>query len=619
MSILETIASPADLRGLSADELQTLIEEIRAFIIDKVSIHGGHLSPNLGVVELTLALHRVFDSPNDRIIWDVGHQAYVHKLVTGRRADFDQLRHTGGLSGYPSRAESPHDFVENSHASTSLSYALGHALSGFPGYTVAVAGDGAMTGGMAYEALNHIAVARPPRLIIVLNDNGRSYAPTVGGIAALANLAHYRFDPRYERTKRVLGRMLRGIPLVGETADELAGRLKDAVKQILEPSTVFDALDLKYTGRIDGHDLALLEETLTIAKTYDRPVVVHVVTEKGSGYKPAIEDELEKLHGVGSFDVATGKALKTELKLTDVAGQAIAEAAARRPDMVGISAAMVSTAGLMQMSQRFPDRVYDTAIAEQHAVTLAAGMAMAGKKPVVAVYSAFLQRGFDQIVADVALHDLPVVFLLDRAGITGPDGPSHHGVFDLSYLRMIPNMVVGAPADATELCAMIETAVDHDGPIAIRYPKGAAVSVPAIPVAPIPIGEAQLLSIGSDVLLVAVGRMVEVAEKAALDLAEKGVSIGVVNARWVKPLDPRILEWASPVTHVVTLEDNVIAGGFGAAVMEAFSSAGLTKEFTCVGVPDQFLPFGSPSDLHEAVGMDAPGVVSRVLALLAKR
>ena len=372
------------------------------------------------------------------------------------------------------------------------------------------------------EALNHIAVARPPRLIIVLNDNGRSYAPTVGGIAALATLAHYRFDPRYERTKRTLGKMLRGIPLVGETADELAGRLKDAIKQILEPSTVFDALDLKYTGRIDGHDIALLEETFEVAKSFDRPVVVHVVTEKGSGYQPAIEDELEKLHGVPSFDVATGKALKSELKLTEVAGKAIAAAADTRPDLIGISAAMVSTAGLLEMAQRHPDRVYDTAIAEQHAVTLAAGVAMAGKKPVVAMYSAFLQRAIDQIVADVALHDLPVVFLVDRAGITGPDGPSHHGVFDLSYLRMIPNMVVGAPADATELCAMIETAVDHDGPIAIRYPKGAAVSVPSIPVAPIPIGEAQLLSPGSQVLLVAVGRMVEVAEKAAVDLQGRG-------------------------------------------------------------------------------------------------
>ncbi len=616
MSILESISSPADLRGLSQDELDELSEEIRSFILDKVSKTGGHLSPNLGVVELTLALHRAFDSPADRFIWDVGHQAYVHKLVTGRTAGFDQLRHTGGLSGYPSREESEHDFVENSHASTSLSYALGHALAGYPGYTVAIVGDGALTGGMAYEALNHIAVTKPPRLIIVVNDNGRSYAPTVGGLAALASLAHYRFDPRYEKTKRTLGRMLRGLPLVGETADELAGRLKDAVKQILEPSTVFDALDLKYTGQIDGHDIALLEETFRTAKSYDQPVVIHVVTEKGNGYQPAIEDELEKLHGIGSFDLATGKELKTELRLSDVAGNALAEAAATRPDLVGISAAMVSSSGLMQMSQRFPERVFDTGIAEQHAVTLAAGMALAGKKPVVAIYSAFLQRAFDQIVSDVALHDLPVAFLIDRAGITGPDGPSHHGVFDISYLRMIPNLVVGVPADATELCAMVETAVDHDGPIAIRYPKGAAVSVPAVPVDSLPIGEAQLLSEGSDVMLVAAGRMVETAEKAAVDLRTKGFSVGVVNARWVKPLDPRIMEWATPARHVVTLEDNVVAGGFGAAVMEAFSTAGMVKDVSCIGVPDLFLPFGSAADIAQMVGLDPDSVVSRVLALL---
>jgi len=617
MSILESISSPADLRALSIEELGTLAEEIRFFILDKVSKTGGHLSPNLGVVELTLALHRVFESPTDRFIWDVGHQAYVHKLVTGRISEFEQLRHTGGLSGYPSREESEHDFVENSHASTSLSYALGHALAGYPGHTIAIIGDGALTGGMAYEALNHIAVTKPERLIIVVNDNGRSYAPTVGGLAALATLAHYRFDPRYEKTKRTLGRMLRGLPLVGETADELAGRLKDAVKQILEPFTVFDALDLKYTGQIDGHDIELLEETFRTARTWDQPVVIHVVTEKGNGYQPAIEDELEKLHGVGSFDLATGKALKSELKLTDVAGKALAEAAATRPDVVGISAAMVTTAGLMQMWQRFPDRVFDTGIAEQHAVTLAAGMALAGKRPVVAIYSAFLQRAFDQIVDDVALHNLPVTFLVDRAGITGPDGPSHHGVFDISYLRMIPNMVVGAPADATELCAMIETAVDHDGPIAIRYPKGAAVSVPSVPVTPLPVGEAQLLSEGSDVILVAAGRMVETAEKAAVDIRTRGHSVGVVNARWVKPLDPRILEWAAPARRVVTLEDNVVAGGFGAAVMEAFAAAGLSKEISCIGVPDRFLPFGSPSDIAQSIGVDPDSVVSRVLALLA--
>ncbi|MCI0425203.1 MAG: 1-deoxy-D-xylulose-5-phosphate synthase [Actinobacteria bacterium] len=615
--MLEDITSPADIRSLDSDQLSDLCEEIRAFIIDKVSKTGGHLSPNLGVVELTLALHRVFDSPQDRLIWDVGHQAYVHKLLTGRSADFGRLRHTGGLSGYPSREESPHDFVENSHASTSLSYALGHALSGYPGWTVAIIGDGAFTGGMAYEALNHIAVTRPERLVIVLNDNGRSYAPTVGGLAALANLAHYRIDPRYERAKRAIGRMLRGIPLVGETADELAGRVKDAFKQILEPATVFDALGLKYTGAINGHDLGLLEETFIQAKTYREPVVVHVVTEKGNGYQPAIEDEEEKLHGVPSFDVATGKALKTELKLTEVAGRALADAAERHPEMTGVSAAMVSTAGLKEMAQRFPDRVFDTGIAEQHAVTLAAGMAMAGKRPVVAIYSSFLQRAFDQIVSDVALHDLDVVFLIDRSGITGPDGPSHHGVFDLAYLRMIPNMNIGAPADAAELCAMIETSVTHHGPLAIRYPKGGAVSVPAIPAEPLSVGVAERLDAGDDVLLVAVGRMVEVAQKVAGDLAEKGVDAGVVNARWVKPLDPRIAEWAAPAGHVVTLEDGVVSGGFGSAVMEMLAGAGVAKPVTTIGVPDRFLPFGAVADLWEAAGMDPDSITRRVLGLVA--
>lgn len=616
--MLESIYQPSDLRLLSHEQLVALSEEIRKFILEKVSKTGGHLSPNLGVVELTLALHRVFESPRDRILWDVGHQAYVHKMVTGRAGQFDSLRHTGGLSGYPSREESAHDFVENSHASTSLSYALGHALAGYDGWTVAVIGDGAFTGGMAYEALNHISVARPKKLIIILNDNGRSYAPTVGGLAALSNLAHYRIDPRYERAKSAIGRMLRGIPLVGETADEMASRMKDAVKQILEPATVFDALDIKYTGAIDGHDIALIEETLEQAKAYDEPVVVHVITEKGNGYQPAIEDEEEKLHGVGAFDLATGKAHKSELKLTDVAGRALAEAAARRPDLVGISAAMISSSGLKQMAHRFPGRVIDTGIAEQHTVTLAAGMAMGGKRPVVALYSSFLQRAFDQIVTDVALHELPVTFLIDRAGITGPDGPSHHGVLDLSYLRMIPNLVIGAPADATELCAMIETAVDHDGPIAIRYPKGGAVSVPALPVEPLEVGRAELISEGSDVLLVAVGRMVEIAEKAAADLAGKGISAGVVNARWVKPLDPRLVEWCEPVDHVVTLEDNVVAGGFGAAVLEALSAAGMAKKTTSIGVPDRFLPFGSAADIMELAGMDPDSVVDRVLVALGQ-
>lgn len=613
--MLPQIRRPSDLRHLTPEQLEELCSEVRAFLIENISRTGGHLSPNLGVVELTVALHRVFDSPHDRLIWDVGHQCYVHKLLTGRQDNFESLRRYGGLSGYPSRDESVHDFVENSHASTSLSYALGHALT-YPDYwTVAIIGDGALTGGMAHEALNHIAVTRPSNLMIVVNDNGRSYAPTVGGLAALASLAHYRLDPRYEWAKRTFGRMLRGLPLVGETADELANRFKEAVKQIVEPSTVFDTLGLKYSGRIDGHDLGLLEETMRRGREFGEPVIVHVLTEKGRGYRPAIDDELEKLHGVSSFDVATGKALKTELKMTDVAGRALLEAARRRPEVMAISAAMISSTGLQEMAEEFPERVIDTAIAEQHTVTLAAGMAMAGKRPVVAIYSSFLQRAFDQVITDVALHNLPVTFLIDRAGITGPDGPSHHGAFDLTYLRMVPNMVVGAPADAVELAGMLESALDHDGPIAIRFPKASVSALPHLPAEPVPIGVWEELSEGDDLLFLAVGRMVEVAQKAAAGLAGKGISCGVVNARWVKPLDPRLAEWVSRYRKVVTIEDNVVSGGFGAAVLEALSATADSGKVTILGLPDRFLPGGSVDELMRELGLDAEGVVRQVGAL----
>jgi 1-deoxy-D-xylulose-5-phosphate synthase len=618
MPLLDRIAQPSDLRALDHGELVELCEEIRSFLLEKISRTGGHLSPNLGIVELTVALHRVFDSPHDRLLWDVGHQAYVHKLLTGRKEGFDALRSFGGMSGYPDPAESPHDWVANSHASTSLSYALGHALAHPDYWTVAVIGDGALTGGMAYEALNHIAVARPSRLLIVVNDNGRSYAPTVGGLAMLAGLAHVRLDPRYEWAKKTTGRILRGLPLVGETADELAMRFKEAVKAMLEPSTVFDTLGLKYSGRIDGHDIPLLEETLERAKEYEEPVVVHVFTEKGSGYAPALQDEVDKLHGVGKFHLATGRPVSTELMLTDVAAKAIAAAARRRPDLVAVSAAMVSSTGLSEMADEFPDRVIDTGIAEQHAVTLAAGLAMAGKKPIVAIYSSFLQRAFDQIVMDVALHDLPVVFLLDRAGVTGPDGPSHHGVFDLSYLRMVPNLVIGVPADADELCAMLETALEHPGPLAIRYPKAAAASIPSLPVAPIPVGEWVELNAGEDVLFLAAGRMVEIAQKAAATLEQQGLSCGVVNARWVKPLDRCLPEWVGRYRTVVTLEDNVVAGGFGSAVMEALAETGLASRVHLLGVPDRFLPAGSAGDVLRSVGLDPDDVAERI-ALVARR
>jgi 1-deoxy-D-xylulose-5-phosphate synthase len=616
-SLLSKIQEPADLRHLDHGQLIELCEEIRAFLVEKIAQTGGHLSPNLGVVELTIALHRVFDSPTDRIIWDVGHQAYVHKLLTGRQRGFDSLRSLGGLSGYPNRTESPHDLVENSHASTSLSYALGRALTHPDSWTVAVIGDGALTGGMAYEALNHIAVARPRRLMIVVNDNGRSYAPTVGGLAALASLSHYRLDPRYEWAKRTFRKILRGLPLVGDTADELANRFKEAVKQIFEPSTVFDILGLKYSGRIDGHDLGILESTLNRAKGFDEPVIVHVVTEKGRGYPPAIDDEVDRLHGVGKFDVATGKALKEELKLTDVAGAALLEAARRRPEVVAVSAAMVSSTGLQEMAEAYPDRVIDTGIAEQHTVTLAAGLAMAGMRPVVAIYSSFLQRAFDQIALDVALHGLPVVFLIDRAGVTGPDGPSHHGVFDLSYLRMIPGMVIGAPADATELAGMLETVLGLDQPCAIRFPKGAASSMPQLPARPIPVGEWEEPVEGEDVLLLAVGRMVETAQKVAASLSQHGVSTGVVNARWVKPLDPRLTGWVERYRRVVTLEDNVIAGGFGSAVLEALTGTELAGRVITLGIPDRFLPAGPADEVLAEAGLDPDSIAAQISLVLA--
>jgi 1-deoxy-D-xylulose-5-phosphate synthase len=407
-----------------------------------------------------------------------------------------------------------------------------------------------------------------------------------------------------------VGRLLRSLPLVGDTADEVAGRLKDAVKQLLAPSTVFDILGLKYSGAIDGHDIPLLEETLIRAKEYEEPVIVHVLTEKGQGYGPAVEDEVDRLHGIGSFDIATGKPFDHELKLTDVAARAVASAATRRPEVVAISAAMVAPTGLQETADAFPDRVFDTGIAEQHTVALAAGLAMAGRHPVVAIYSTFLQRAFDQVILDVAMHDLPVTFLIDRAGVTGPDGASHHGAFDLAYLRLIPNMVIGAPADAAELAGMLEAALDHPGPVAIRFPKASAPAMPEIPAAPIPIGTWDQLSDGDDVLLLAVGRMVETAQKVAAGLAAHGVACKVVNARWVKPLDPRLREWASSCRMVVTLEDGVMTGGFGSAVMEALAGAG--TRVVALGLPDRFLPHGSAGDVLRSVGLDAESVEERI-------
>jgi 1-deoxy-D-xylulose-5-phosphate synthase len=614
MGILETINSPSDLRALDQPRLTQLADEVRSFLVEQTSKTGGHLSPNLGVVELTFALHRVFDSPKDAIVWDTGHQAYVHKIVTGRAKDFPGLRQGGGLSGYPSRKESEHDLVENSHASTSLSYALGIAEARLRkrvgGHVVAVIGDGALTGGMAYEALNQIAHLQPPNLVIVINDNGRSYAPTVGGLAR--HLSQLRVDPRYERIKDEISRLLRDLPLVGSTADQAAYRVKEGLKQLLQPSTIFESLGIKYAGLVDGHDEAALEEVLSRAKKLREPVVVHVVTEKGHGYSPAVDDEVDKLHGVSAFDPLTGRPRSTELTYTDVFGDALMTAAARKPEVCAITAAMASSTGLLNFAKEFPDRFFDVGICEQHAVTFAAGLAMAGMHPVVCIYSTFLARAFDQTIMDVALHKLPVTFVIDRAGVTGPDGSSHHGIFDLSYLRLIPNLKIAAPADATELCALLETALATDGPVAIRYPRGPVPATPDLPVEPLPVGRWEEVRKGSDAVIFAVGRMVEVAKEAAERLEMQNMSCAVVNARWVKPVDPRITDWARTHPVVVTVEDNVGTGGFGGAVLEALAPHGLAGRVRMLALPDEFLPQGKGSDILRDKGLDAAGIAKTV-------
>lgn len=619
--MLEAIHSPADVRRLTHSQLAELAQEIRAFLIEHVTRTSGHLSPNLGVVELTLALHRTFDSPQDLLVWDTGHQAYVHKLLTGRAEAFDTLRQPGGLSGYPSRSESEHDVIENSHASTSLSYALGLAEAklrrGEDGHVVAIIGDGALTGGMAYEALNQIAHLQPPNLLVVLNDNGRSYAPTVGGLAQ--HLQQLRLDPRYDRLRTEIDQRLRELPALGSTAHEAVRRAKESVKQLVQRTTVFDGLGLVYLGPVDGHDIIALEDLLTRSRRRPAPSVLHVMTEKGRGYEPAIDDETDKLHQVSAqSDPLTGKPRETELTYTDVVGQALLSAAARRPETVAITAAMASSTGLLDFAREFPERFFDVGICEQHALTFATGLALGGRRPVVCVYSTFLQRAFDQLMMDVALHRVPVVFLIDRAGVTGPDGSSHHGVFDLSYLRMVPGLTIAAPADATELCALLETALDLDGPIAIRYPKGTAPATPDLPVEPIPVGRWEELREGTDAAILAVGRMVEVAQVAADRLAEQGISCGVVNARWVKPMDPRLESFARRYPVLLTAEDNVRSGGFGAAVLEALAPAGLAGRVRVAALPDGFLPHGKPAELLAEHGLDPDGLAGAVRAALPR-
>jgi 1-deoxy-D-xylulose-5-phosphate synthase len=616
--LLDEITCPDDLRGLGPQDLNRLCGEIREFLVAAVSRTGGHLGPNLGVVELTVAIHRVFHSPRDALVFDTGHQAYVHKMLTGRVAAFDRLRQRGGLSGYPNRAESEHDIVENSHASTGLSYALALAtarqLIGEPGKVVCVVGDGALTGGMAYEALNNIGHLRPD-LIIILNDNGRSYAPTIGGLAE--NLGQLRLSPTYEAAKDATGRTLRHLPLVGDSAYQAAKRVKESLKQLVSTTSLFETLGLKYGGPIDGHDIAAVERALRDAAAYRGPVVIHVVTNKGNGYAPAVQDEIDKYHGVSTFNPEDGSFATKAASWTDLFGEALVEAAERDQRIVAITAAMASSTGLLEFAERFPDRFFDVGIAEQHAVTFASGLAMKGLRPVVCIYSSFLQRAFDQIACDACLHRLPVTFVIDRAGITGDDGPSHHGMLDLAYLRCIPNLVVAAPSSPDEMRRMLATALAHDGPFAFRYPRGSAPTPATAPLEPVTIGRSVTRREGDDIAILAVGKMVRVALEAAQQLQSEGVSATVVDARFVKPVDPHLANIAAAHAAVLTVEDGTRLGAFGSAVVELLGDAGVAVPVRRLGIPDRFVEHGGQALLLSELGLDADGIARQAREMLA--
>jgi 1-deoxy-D-xylulose-5-phosphate synthase len=615
--ILEEIAGPQDLRALGYADIERLCAEIREFLVEAVSRTGGHLGPNLGVVELSVAMHRVFDSPRDRIIFDTGHQAYVHKILTGRRDRFDTLRQKGGLSGYPDREESEHDLVENSHASTGLSYALAVAtarkLRGEPGKVVCVIGDGALTGGMAYEALNNIGQLHP-EMVIILNDNGRSYAPTVGGLAE--NLGQLRLSPKYEAAKDAAGNVLRGLPVVGDSAYDTARRMKNSLKQLVAPHSIFETLGLKYGGPIDGHDVRDMEKALRDAARYRGPVVVHVVTDKGHGYGPAVEDSVDKFHGVGSFDPQNGTFKAKTTSWTDLFGEALIEAAEKDERIVAITAAMASSTGLLEFARRFPERFFDVGIAEQHAVTFATGLAMSGLRPVVCIYSTFLQRAFDQVACDASLHRAPVVFVLDRAGVTGDDGPTHHGALDLAYLRVIPGMTVSAPSDPAELRRLLATGLAHDGPFTLRYPRGAAPPCDECPMEPVEVGRMRVVREGTDVALMAVGKMVAQAVQAAERLAQSGVRATVVDARFVKPLDPELAPLAARHRAVVTVEDGTVRGGFGSGVLELLAAGEVQVPVRVLGLPDGFVEHGAQGVLLSGFGLDAEGIAAAARELL---
>ena len=623
MGLLETIRTPRDLAGLDADDLGVLATEIRDFLVTKVSRTGGHLGPNLGVVELTIALHRVFDSPRDRIVFDTGHQAYVHKILTGRQDGFDQLKQKGGLSGYPSRAESEHDLVENCHASTSLSYADGlakaYALRGETDRTVvAIIGDGALTGGMAWEALNNIAGAPDRPVVIVVNDNGRSYAPTIGGLAN--HLTALRTNPRYEQLLRTVKDSLGRTPLVGPPLFDALHGIKKGLKDALYPQGLFEDLGLKYVGPIDGHNIADLEAAFSQARRFGGPVIVHCVTRKGYGYKAAEDDEADNLHSPAAFDPATGIATAAAgATWTHVFGEELLAVGTERPDVVAITAAMLRPTGLLPFAERFPDRTFDVGIAEQHAVTSAAGLAMGGMHPVVALYSTFLNRAFDQLLLDVALHGLAVTFVLDRAGVTGDDGPSHNGIWDLSLLHIVPGIRVAAPRDGTRLRELFREAMAiSDGPTALRFSKGALT--PDIPTID-RVGECDVLvrSGDNDVLLVGVGAMAATAVDVAERLVAQGIGVTVLDPRWVFPIAPAVVELTRKHRLVVSIEDNGRVGGFGSAFAQDLRDGNITTPLRDFAVPQAFLPHRKRAEVLAEAGLTAQAIARTIVEEFAQQ
>ncbi|MEU2951553.1 1-deoxy-D-xylulose-5-phosphate synthase [Streptomyces xanthochromogenes] len=620
MTILENIRGPQDLQALDQAELGELAQEIREFLIPAVARTGGHLGPNLGVVELSIALHRAFESPVDRILWDTGHQSYVHKLLTGRQ-DFSKLRTKGGLSGYPSRAESEHDVIENSHASTVLGWADGLAKAnevlGRDGHVVAVIGDGALTGGMAWEALNNIAAARDRPLIIVVNDNERSYGPTIGGLAG--HLATLRTTDGYERVLAWGKDVLQNTPVVGQPLYESLHGAKKGFKDAFAPQGMFEDLGLKYVGPIDGHDTEAVESALRRAKRFHGPVLVHCLTEKGRGYQPALDDEADRFHTVGAMDPLTCVPLTPPNgpSWTAVFGEELARLGAERPDIVALTAAMLHPTGLTRFAELFPERVWDVGIAEQHAAVSAAGLATGGLHPVVAVYATFLNRAFDQVLMDVALHRCGVTFVLDRAGVTGVDGPSHNGMWDLSVLQVVPGLRIAAPRDAAQLRAQLREAVDvADAPTVVRFPKeSVGPDVPALA----RLGGLDVLrrDEDADVLLVAVGVLAPVCLQAAELLAGRGISCTVVDPRWVKPVDEQLPPLAARHRLVAVVEDNVRTGGVGWAVGQALRDAGVDVPLRGFGIPEQFLAHARRGEVLADIGLTPVEIAGRIGAALA--